>query len=397
MKTRSPRPLLVALVVLVCMPFAPRTVQAQGIPSLLSDQELPGNLVPEQWRRMEDLIRRPVPDINIFRIRPTQEFEPMLQENGPGFALNFLDLKLEKLELELGKSGGILVKFNRGEGRFTVGEDGLYGHVIANGSFYAVAGLGGGKAVVEEVPFETNLEPSFDASEFGPSPPPETNPHCSADTELSILVLASSKVAKDEKKVAEKAKVEILSIDNALQNSGVARTVKLAGTGIIDFESTDSLVADVRRFSEMENVKELRRQHGADLVFLITDHDEGAAARQILSGRDGAFALISYENLNHPRFSFAHEFGHLLGAGHEAVQEAMHPDLHYASAFVPSDDATEWCDLMAVAVHCKSRQLIYSNPGQWLGVKVGQDENSINNARALREHFAYAAKFNCVP
>jgi hypothetical protein len=397
MKTTVSRPLLVAVLALLCLPFAQRTAHSQGVQSIFGDRELPGALLPEQWRRMEDLIRRPIPDISIFPTRPIKDLELLFQEKSPAFSLDFLEWKLEKLEVKLGSFGAVQVKFKGGEGRFTVGRNGLYGHVIVDGNFYAFAGLGGDKVVVEKVPF--HVDATMDATEYGPAPPPETNPQCSADTTLSILVLISSSIAKDKSDMAEKIRLEMDGIDLALKNSGITRTVRPAETEIIDFVSTTSLHADVRTLSEMESVKELRRKTGADLVFLITDHVEGAAARQILAGRHGAFAVVSEENLNDPRFSFAHEFGHLLGAGHEAVQDGWHKDIPYATAFVPLKGApNKWCDVMAVAERCQGRELVFSNPTtKWKSVTVGQDHDNVNNARAVDAMFAHAAKFNCVP
>lgn len=397
MKTVFSRPLLVALLVLLWQPVAPGVAQSQGMLSMFGDRELPGTLLPEQWRRMEDLIRIPLPNINIFRVRPIEEFQSLFQEQGPAFALDLLDLKLEKLQVKIGSFNEFLVKFDRGEGRFTLSRDGLYGHVLTEGSFYSVSGLGGDKLVVEKLPYATNLEPDEDAAEFGPPPPPATNPQCSADTELTILVLASSNVTKDKDALAKKANVELSSIESALQHSGVKGTVRLVDTGIIDFTSTDSIVKDVQTLSQLPTVKEMRRKTGADFVFLITDHKFGAAAKQILAGHDGAFALVSQKNLNHPRYSFAHEFGHLLGASHEASQGAFHKKLTYATAFVPlMGAADQWCDLMAISEDCQRRELVYSNPGEWLKVKPGRDKDNVNNARALAENFAHAAKFNCV-
>lgn len=132
----------------------------------------------------------------------------------------------------------------------------------------------------------------------------------------------------------------------ALKNSGVRARVTLVGSKVIDYSEQGSCSEMLRDLKEstngLDSIAEWRDEAQADIVSLFADFDNkcGGLAYPLDNHPDdwpydkfksttftwraeSAFNLIRIAQA-HNSYTFAHEFGHNLGAGHHAEQN-KHP------------------------------------------------------------------------
>lgn len=157
----------------------------------------------------------------------------------------------------------------------------------------------------------------------------------------------------------------------------------------------------------------LRAQYQADLVIMLTSRDyPGIAGAAQGPGGCGspakacAYSIVEIQSIADPRWTFAHEFAHLLGARHNR------PD-NCSAANVCGDDDADVCShgwvfndqdddeqrtILARMLENEQnagavRILHYSNPDvDFNGAPTGTADN--NNARIIRNAACYVATFN---
>lgn len=98
--------------------------------------------------------------------------------------------------------------------------------------------------------------------------------------------------------------------------------VALAHKKQISFNESNDIENDLIAIKNNSTVQDLRNQHNADVVLLITDGNYGTiagVADAILATQSSTFAIVEAEYSGGPDYTFAHELGHLQGAQH-------HPD-----------------------------------------------------------------------
>lgn len=390
---------------LVLLAVAGEVTVARQHVALLSTRETLAQMTTEQRQRLQALLKRPLTpvDVSVFRGRPTPEYLKLLQPN----TLIEIELpsgagSLSGGALDRGGLGQHLVTFNRGFGRFLTTPNGLDGYVVlTEGSkrrYFLVTGVGDRPVAVAEVGLGGILgHGDPDGGTVHGTNPPTTVPACSTDKDVTVLVLAMEELGLTEAAIQTAAADEIERLQRLLKNSALTGTVTLAGAHNVKFTRTESMKHDTEELAIHAGARALRAKTGGDLVILITNHPAGGWAHRLLASHDTAFAMLSGNNAGPPYFSLAHEFGHLLGAGHEPEQQAHHKDFPHGVAYV-SPHQNKWYSVMADPV-AGPREMLFSNPGvMWeFGTNPPEAAGSatVNNAAVVQRHLPFAARFNC--
>ncbi len=95
--------------------------------------------------------------------------------------------------------------------------------------------------------------------------------------------------------------------------------IALAHSQQINFNEGYNIVEDLDALVNNANVQNLRNQHNADAVILLTNGNYGNIAGRadaILATSNTAYAIVEVEFAGGPDYTFAHELGHLQGAQH---------------------------------------------------------------------------------
>jgi hypothetical protein len=183
----------------------------------------------------------------------------------------------------------------------------------------------------------------------------------------------------------------IEGINIAFNNSGINNKQVRYSAAFVDFPYSNPLNCnDVVQLATF--AAPLRQQYKADLVVLLTGKDypcgAGVANGTAASSSNSAFAIVELNWMIHPRWTFAHEVGHLMAARHSRTVPG------------PGDDNTDVCGhgwtigenrfqrtLMAPWFGTQTptdvRVLHYSNPSiKYNGDDTGTSEN--DNAKTIR-------------
>lgn len=184
--------------------------------------------------------------------------------------------------------------------------------------------------------------------------------------------------------------------NQALRNSGVSTALRLVYTGVVDYPETGSSAVDLTRLQAandgyLDGLHALRDKYAADVVALITERITDAAGRAYVNrpststGGELGFLVVARAATANGK-TFAHEFGHTMGAMHDWYVESSPGAFAYSHGFVSL--TARVVDLMGYGDRCRSVGLVcpavlqYSSPGvPWngsaMGVKAGTSANCI--------------------
>jgi len=193
--------------------------------------------------------------------------------------------------------------------------------------------------------------------------------------------------------------------NQAFKNSEITTydPIELVQISQLNFEEeVDSIVNDLYRLKDsITVVQNLRNQYNADFVMLITDTlYEGCGVAFLGGSKDWAYGIVQY-NCMIENLSFAHEFGHLFGADHDAnaisnpqnLNGYNHGYIYYAEKWRTIMSYNAPCD--AMEFNCK-RVRYFSNPD--VNYPIGNiPMGSVakeNNAKTCRDNFDKIARFN---
>ena len=177
--------------------------------------------------------------------------------------------------------------------------------------------------------------------------------------------------------------------------SGIdALRLSLVGTMLVNYtesgmKTTDGTPKDLIRLKEtsdswMDDVHPMRSSLGADVVVLFVDNLESldlhGAAYQVMATHDTAFAVVSWQAAV-GNLTFAHEVGHLQGAGHHDDSGSPYEYGHGACREWPYNYRT----IMATETCKEKRAPYWSNPDVSYKLRKTGDSSFRNNARVLNE------------
>ncbi len=150
-----------------------------------------------------------------------------------------------------------------------------------------------------------------------------------------VLILATPAAAAANIDIGQTATASIDQYNYALAESRAssgARLVNSPETPVIDFFETDNIQDDIRTLANNPEAQQLRNQHQADLVVLLTNGNypgiAGVARTIDVTNPADAYAIVQIGAATSNN-TFAHEIGHLFGGAHEDdFREEIQPYAH---------------------------------------------------------------------
>lgn len=225
--------------------------------------------------------------------------------------------------------------------------------------------------------------------ESGPEFLEDETPRAGPDTVIDVLVVAPEKI--DAQEIA----TPLISLNNSLGSIDEGLSVRLSAlyrstssVVLSDFSETpafmDSLIDE--EDGQYDDLPSLRRKHRADVVFVVVDDSPGCGASWPFAGMpDRAYALVSHDCLER---AFLHEFGHLLGAGHEDGRTLVPNNANSARGF--SNPEEGWFTIMSYGQNCPQCEM----RAIWSGTTADSRAAGTNNAAIIRENFPSVAAYS---
>jgi len=305
-----------------------------------------------------------------------------------------------------------------------VGENGSYfsfgknafsatGYVKLNERFYSFLPLGGNKCILVKHDLtkytnevcKTNGEPS--ESQGTNECTVEYN-DCTATIDILLLVTPEARAylnGFDFWGLAIFSGMVNSSINQAFQNSDIPnKQVRIRGVEnfslTVGYTSPPNIIDDTQHLVDDLNAQSLRNQHKADIVVLLTnqgyfDADGGQTfgiVSQIKADNAHAYLIAEIPFLIAPRWTLAHEVGHIFGARHNRTNNGGNDDediCAHARRFDDGDNIARRTILARMGnvpndpFFGDGRILYYSNPDvDFNGAETGTTNN--DNAKAIR-------------
>ncbi|MXW21178.1 MAG: leucine-rich repeat protein [Gammaproteobacteria bacterium] len=334
-----------------------------------------------------------VMEVRIQRVRPTRN----------GYFISGRPRGMEWGEVRLAVNGPVMVgTVDTAEGKFTI------------------RSVGSGQHVIREIdPLKESLECAAEDAAL-PVPPEQvvspvdspqllsTAPSVLADedptedgSEVRVLVVYTRALQVEQGGTAGMtALIDLMiqSANQAFEDSGINPRLVLAHSAMVDYVALGTR-SDLSRLrlpddGHLDEIHELRDEHAADLVHLLTNVTGvavGSAARllteSLASESSDAFAVTA----NASEETFAHEIGHNFGLRHDRfVESPEHAIYPYAFGYsntrafeAGAPESARWRTIMAYRNRCAQeglncpRLMRFSNPDQtYLGDPMGVSADS---------------------
>ena len=214
----------------------------------------------------------------------------------------------------------------------------------------------------------------------------------------------------------------VRSTNRSYRKSGVTQRLRLVHTERVEYQETSDLKKDLERLVNtsdrfLKYVPEIRDDHAADVVVLIVgaqDFDCGWSEVMPTVSHDNeskAYAVVPHDCTGLPRWSFAHELGHVMGARHNREDDEIDgKPFAFNHGFVrkSAPAGSRWHTIMAKRLEgcgsdsepaCTTRIPRWSNPDPAVrypdasGELTGDADH--DNHRALEETALTVANFRC--
>lgn len=149
----------------------------------------------------------------------------------------------------------------------------------------------------------------------------------SASTVVDVLVLYTPAAAASVANINNTIDLAIAQANQSFRNSEITAaqaSVRLVGRQQVSFTEGTNIFDDHTAITYSSYFQSLRNQYHADIVVLMTDEAYGDsygvawAPANIIQ----AYAIVVASRAT-PRYTFAHELGHLLGAHHQRSRPWM--------------------------------------------------------------------------
>lgn len=246
-------------------------------------------------------------------------------------------------------------------------------------------------------PLEPRRRPPAD--DCGASRTP-SSPRATADDGIDVvrvLVVYTAAAAAELVDPASAIQLAMTLTNIAFANSQVRAAVELAGTSEVSFDESEAWMGtQLVQLTQpddgvLDEVHTLRDELDADVVMLVSESRGACGISNLLLDRSidaaaDAFSITHFSCMN-AGYTFTHELGHTLGAGHDRAAGCT--GLFPYSCGYRNEGVTGWRTLMAypcAGIGCP-RILNFSNPEvSFLGEPTGLSGDSsvaTDNARTI--------------
>lgn len=276
--------------------------------------------------------------------------------------------------------------------------DTVSGHIGFDGRIFVLEPAGAGLYRIAEVD-QTRFPPEMPPLP-APGPPAragaaEERGAAQAEPVIDVLVFYTPAVRArlGDSQLAARIATAMAQLNVALENSQAGGSARIVGTESLALTEDPNIYIDLQRFEASAGVTTRREALGADLVSLIVDDNPAACG----VARVGVSTAAIYSVVSEPcidNYSFAHEIGHNLGAGHAKVDDngtgGWQP---YSFAFKSPNTSPRFRTVMAYdcPTSCE-RVLQFSSPDIRYENKVAGSATE-DNARTVREGLPLVESF----
>lgn len=252
-----------------------------------------------------------------------------------------------------------------------------------NGKVYRLFPDAGGRFVIEQFD-AARARPEAAPSRFVVPSPPSTHTPCTKDASTSIDVLVvytadAQAFARGENAIRAAINQAILETNDSFPRSNVHLRLNLVEARLVDYTESGHLADDLAAAiapsdHQLDDVHALRDGDGADLVFLVVEHFDDGGKSTVMEALAPAFEAKAFAVV--PRiyltgsYTFAHEFGHLLGARHDWFADSTdnapdHADHGYIRLHPKTRQRGPWRTIMAQPNLCNCAGVDCDRVGYW--------------------------------
>ncbi|MCL2625885.1 MAG: FG-GAP-like repeat-containing protein [Cystobacterineae bacterium] len=221
--------------------------------------------------------------------------------------------------------------------------------------------------------------------------PADANP-----VEIDVLVAFTPAALRAHNNMALLIQLAVEEANQSYRNSGI--NIRLRLTDSFEFNYSESgrdYSTILSNFAASPIVNDRRNASGADVAMLIVNQQDYCGMAYLLPSASYAFGLVHYSCAT-GNYTFAHEIGHIQGAGHDE-QTDRNPYFSYGHGYIHPSNTSSQSFRTVMAYACTNtscpRIPYWSNPNMsYNGIVTGTSHTN-NNVRVLNETAQRVAGF----
>lgn len=211
-----------------------------------------------------------------------------------------------------------------------------------------------------------------------------------ANCVIDVMVLYTNKALITTPNISSLINLSIGQVNQAFKNSKINHTVKLVYQQIAAMQEAATASATLTNFRNDGTTVALRNKYKADVAILLTNattFGTTVGISYLEANANTAFGVVQTAYAT-AKYTFAHEFGHIMGADHQ-IGGGPQTTSAYAHGYKVGANST----ILHTLDNNLPRILYYSNPSVFYNGKATGTTKSENNARKITERGCIVSKF----